>query len=480
MLRGKKYYTGLIVLLLCCQFLAAQPVISEQSVMDTVSSPSSGTLVIVGEIVLSGNKKTKPSIILREIPFKTGEQYPLHVLVKKMDEAHRQLMNTALFNLAIVAAKNITENRIDILVEVKERWYLFPVPVFRPVDRNLNQWLVEHNASLERVNYGAKLYYNNATGQNDRFRLGFLNGYTKQFSMSYDRLYIDKKLKWGMKLAVATGKNREVNYNTINDKQVFLKDENNFVRSFTTASAELTYRKAIRTRHSFGIGYTNEQVMDTIAKLNPEYFKSGRRGISFPGIYYNMTYFDLDFIPYPTRGYAAQFSIGKSGFNNIINVWQLHVKGLGIWPISAKSFFSLNVYGGIKLPFKQPYFNQRFLGYGDAFMQGFEYYVVDGVAGGYLKTTFTRELLNFSIPTPVLKKGKESHRIPLRIFGKAYGNTGYVHNPQPGDNSLSNKMLYAGGFGIDILAFYNVTFKLEYTFNSIGQNGLFLHQKSNF
>ncbi len=479
MLRKKKYCTCFIAMMICCQFLPAQQTIPLK-ITDTTAITYSGTKVIIGDIVLSGNKKTKEFIILREIPFRAGEEYMLDDLVKKFETARRQLMNTALFSSVIVASKNIQGTKIDVLVEVRERWYLFPVPVFRPVDRNLNQWLVEQKASLERVNYGAKLYYNNATGRNDKFRLGLLNGYTKQLSFSYDRLYIDKKLKWGMKFAFATGKNREVNYSTINDKQVFLKDEYKYIRSFTNTNVELTYRRAIKTRHSLGIGYTNEQVSDTIVKLNPSYFQPGRKSINFPSIYYTLIYFDLDFIPYPTKGYAAEVSIGKSGFNNTFSEWRLHAKGLANWPISPRSFFSLNVYGGIKLPFKQPYFNQRFLGYGDAFMQGFEYYVVDGVAGGYLKASFTRKLLNFNIKTPAIKKGKESPRIPVRIFGKVYGNTGYVHNPQPGDNSLSNKMLYAGGLGIDILAFYNVTFKLEWTFNSLGQNGLFLHRKTIF
>lgn len=78
-------------------------------------------------------------------------------------------------------------------------------------------------ASLKRVEYGAKLYYYNATGRNDKLKFLFINGYTKQLSFSYDRLYIDKKLKWGMKTGFAAGKNREINYNTINDKQVFIK-----------------------------------------------------------------------------------------------------------------------------------------------------------------------------------------------------------------------------------------------------------------
>ncbi len=493
MLRKNIYHFPLFVITLSCQVLAAQqPVLPvEQAASraiitvvnapaDTIIAPASDAMVIVGDILLLGNKKTREFIVLREIPFKTGEEYSLEGLVKKFEVARRQLMNTALFTSVTVTAKNITGTRIDIIVEMKERWYLFPLPYFKPVDRNLNQWLVEQKASLSRVNYGAKIYYNNATGRNDKFRLTLGNGYTKQLSVSYDRLYIDKQLKWGMKVAFAAGKNRELNYNTINDKQVFLKDKNNYIRTFTNASVELTYRRAIKTRHSFGVGYINEQIKDTIVTLNPSFFKSGRNRISFPGINYTLTYFDLDYIPYPTKGYAAQLSVGKSGFNNIINIWQLHVKGLAIWPVSSKSFFSVNTYGGIKLPFKQPYFNQRFLGYGDVFMQGFEYYVIDGVAGGYLKTTYTRELLNCKVKVPSRKKGKEGERIPVRIFGKVFGNTGYVHNPQPGDNSLSNTLLYSGGVGIDIFTFYDITFKLEWAFNSLGQNGLFLHRKTIF
>jgi hypothetical protein len=73
-------------------------------------------------------------------------------------------MNTSLFHEAIVALKSFEGYNIDVLVDVKERWYIFPVPYFKPVDRNLNQWIVEQNASLDRVNYGIKLMYNNVTG----------------------------------------------------------------------------------------------------------------------------------------------------------------------------------------------------------------------------------------------------------------------------------------------------------------------------
>jgi hypothetical protein len=364
-------------------------------------------------------------------------------------------------------------------VQVKERLYIFPLPYFRPVDRNLNQWIMESKASLSRVNYGAKLAYNNITGRNDKLRLLFISGFTKQFSFSYDRLYIDKAMKWGASGGFAIGKNREVNYNTINDKQVFVKDDDNYIRNFVNATAEITYRRAIKTRHRFGISYTREEVEDTIVRLNPTYFKSGRNSIQFPELYYNMTYYDLDYIPYPTVGYAAQVMINKKGFNDVINLWQLSVKGLGSWRVAPRMFLSLRGYGTVKLPFRQPYITQGLLGYSDVFMQGYEYYVVDGAAGGYLKTTLIREIFNCNINPPP-RKGRELPGIPVRIFAKIYGNAGYVHSPHPGENSLSNKMLYSGGFGIDILTFYDFTIKLEWTFNQLGQNGLFLHRRSIF
>ncbi len=189
-----------------------------------------------------------------------------------------------------------------------------------------------------------------------------------------------------------------------------------------------------------------------------------------------MTYYDLDYIPYPTKGYAAEVTVAKEGFNKYFNLWQLTAKGSGHWPTGKKSFFSLNAYGTIKLPFTQPYFNQRLLGYSDVFMQGYEYYVIDGVAGGYLKASLTRKLFNFNIKIPGTKK-IAPQRIPFNIYGRVYGNTGYVYNPNPGDNYLSNKMLYSGGLVLISLPFMILPSRLEWSFNQLGQNGIFLQKR---
>ena len=463
---------------------------AQQIQNDQISPSGNGNLEIkvdnpptepffVRSIFIAGNKKTNASIILREIPFKQGDYFPLQQLVSKFEDARRQLMNTSLFHEVTVALKDFDGHNVDILVDVTERWYIFPVPYFKVVDRNLNEWLVQHKASLGRVNYGIKLMYNNVTGFNDKLNIWLMNGYTRQVSLSYDRLYFDKKMKWGAKFGFSLGKNREVNYNTINNKEVFLKDTNNFIRSFFKTNFELTYRRAIKTRHRFGIAYTEERVEDTIVKLNPSYFTSGRNQIRYPELYYNMSFHNVDYIPYPLKGFEAEINFSKKGFSHIMNVWELNLTTGNYWQILPKTYLSINTAANLKLPFKQPFFNTHLMGYNELFMQGYEYYVIDGVVGGCLKTTISKELFNFHVPLPKTKH-TTINSIPFRIYGKIYGNTGYAYNPQPGQNSLNNRMLYSGGLGIDIVTIYDVNIRLEWSFNQIGQNGIYLHRKNNF
>src|SRR5436190_8725064 len=483
-MQSLKIYLVIITLSAIISKAGAQPLLDKLSAypstdnLDTKENNQTAPFVI-RNIFITGNKKTKASIILREIPFKPGDRFQLQELVSKFEDAHKQLMNTALFHEVTVALKSFEGYNVDILVDVKERWYIFPLPYFKMVDRNLNQWLVQHKASLDRVNYGVKLIYNNVTGYNDKLNIWLMSGYTQQVSMNYDRLYIDRKMKWGARVGVALGKNREVNYNTINNKEVFLKDTNNFIRSFFKTYLELTYRRAIKTRHRFGIGYTEERVEDTIVALNPKYFTLGRSHIRFPEIYYTMNYHNVDYIPYPLKGFETQVSLSKKGLNHIVNVWQLDLSTGNYWQLFPKTYLSINTVSTLKLPFKQPFFNSRLMGYGEMFMQGYEYYVIDGVAGTCVKTTLSKKFFDFGVPLRVTKK-QTIDRIPFRIFGRIYSNAGYVYNPTPGFNNLNNKMLFSGGVGLDIVTIYDVSIKLDWSFNQLGQNGIYLHRTNNF
>lgn len=450
------------------------------STEDISYSPINTThLFTVKEITIEGNKQSKSSTILRELSFFEGYSYTLPVLVRKFAQAKKQLMNTTLFHEVIVSLKNLEGYDAHIKIELKERWYIFPFPFIRTVDRSIGEWIKEQNMDWNRVNYGIRIKHYNATGRNDKLSLYFMNGYTRQFSLEYKGLQLDKKQQWTSSFGLALGKNKQLDYITTDNKRQFFKSEQTFVHSFFNSYLEFSYRRAIKTKHTFGASFNSLSIPDTILKINPSFSTNQQSSIRYPEFYYTLTHYNVDYIPYPTKGYSAEISLRKRGMNSQMNLLQLTTKASGTWQLSKKYFFNLRVMGGLKLPFKQPYINQQFLGFNDSYLQGYEYYVINGVAGGYAKTTFSREIVNthFHIPSGKIKK---LNNIPFRLYAKVYGNAGYVYNPEPGSNQLCNRMLYSAGVGFDVVTFYDFIVRFEWSFNQLGQNDLYLHRKNYF
>jgi outer membrane protein assembly factor BamA len=428
----------------------------------------------ITDIVIEGNKKTKDKILLRELPFAVDQDYPLHVLIGKFNEARQQLLNTTLFESVNVALKTTEGDAATVLVTVKERWYFFPEPVVDVVDESLQEW--SKKMDFNRINYGIKLKHKNISGLNDKLYLNLINGYTKGASLRYEGLPLDYNLKWSAGFSFSTGKNRDISYNTIQNKQVAFNGGNNFVYSYTHTSASISYRPAIKTRHTLGLSYHTEKFMDTITSLNKNFMNNNSR-VSYPELFYQFQYRDLNFIPYPTKGYAADILFQKKGLNDPLNVWQLTARTAAFKEFNSKYFMHLSVTGVIKLPFDQPWSQKQFVGHNSMYLQGYEDYVIDGVAGGFAKASFNRSLINKNVHIPS-KRFACINDIPVKVYGKIFGNSGYVYNKLPGNNTLNNRLLYSGGFGIDIVLFYDVTFRFEYSINHLGQNGLYLHDKN--
>lgn len=449
---------------------------TEKSLSELVASKS--MFQLVGEIQVNGNKKTKEYIILRELPFKKGDRITAAETEKKLILAREQVMNTLLFvdvNVYIAAKRG---NIVIINVDVKERWYFFPLPYFRLVDRNFNQWWVEQKRSFDRVNYGLKFIQNNVSGRNDNLDIWFINGYTQQFTARYDRPFFDKKLKQGFNIGFIRATQKELNYATGDNKQLFSRQDY-IVRKFTRADFTYSYRPDVRNRHYFRIAYNDEQLADTILKLNPDYFPGGASRFRFIDFNYQYKYYNVDYIPYPSKGFQLEANLYKRGINKNSHLWLASARAVFAKPISANSFLHLEGMAILKLPFNNVYFNQRLIGYGFNQMRGLEYNVIDGVAGGILKTSVHKKVFGFILRNPFPSKTHD--KIPIRFFLKAYGDLGYGYNTRPvASNTLNNQLLRTWGLGLDIVSIYDFVFKIEYSFNQLGRNGLYLQSRNDF
>jgi hypothetical protein len=254
---------------------------------------------------------------------------------------------------------------------------------------------------------------------------------------------------------------------------------NDFAKKFFRANVGASYRPAYYTTHFFGVTYNTLSIHDSVLKLNPNFFRIPKNTVRYPDFYYRLLHRNFDYNTYPTKGHAAELTLLRQGIGKNVNVTQLTAKGIKYWQIGKKMFYSIGALGAVSVPFKQPYFSSQLLGYGDFYLNGYEYYVIDGVAGGVVNTSLSRQLTNFKIHIPGTKKITPRF-IPLKIYGKILGNAGYGYQKNPDGNSLNNKPVFGGGFGFDIVTMYDFCLKIEWSFNQLGQNGIYLQKKSTF
>lgn len=471
-----------LLCLLCLAKLpcASQPVIGVAYQDDAAlmnPEDTSSTSIAIRYVLITGNKRTRQYIVEREIAVKEGECYTPGHLARKLRLTREQLMNTSLFVKVNVDTIDLGGNEIDIRVDVKERWYIFPGPVFRIVDRNLNVWFTDQKASIDRANIGFKVSHDNMSGRNDKFNLFLIGGYTQQLSFNYRLPYFDKKLRQGFSTAFSFSRNREVQTSTDSNKQVFTSLPE-FALQNLRAEIGYSYRRGSDLRMGSSLSYSDLRIDTAIARANPQWLGNGRSQARFVDWSVYLHYYKADYNPYPLRGWYLRLN-AINRFSSSIPRFQIYGDAQGSWEVLHKTWLNFQGAFAINVSRSMPYYNSRMLGYGSLYMQGLEYYVADGNYGGMVRSTVRREIWSPQIPTP-FRKSKTYNKLPFRVFLKSYVNAGYVHSDNPGNSFLNNKLLRTAGFGIDILTIYDVVLKLEYSYNQLGQKGLFMHSVSDF
>lgn len=435
--------------------------------------------LVINKIIVTGNKKTKTPIILRELGLNSGDTLYADDLTAYLEEKRQQLLNTSLFLSVHIYATNATTHQTDLYVEVFERQYFLVIPMLSLADRNFNVWWVEEHRRLDRLNYGIQLYENNLTGKNDRLQLLLQHGYTRQYTLQYQLPYFNKSLTQGIGLIVSYSHNREVNFESDLDKQVFFKQDY-FLKQQFTFGANYTYKKAIRLIHKVSLTYNVYKVQDTVLKLNPHFFPDGDPTQKYFQLSYNFDYTGADVWAYPLRGFNINASLVRKGFGLLskVNETSVSVDAAKYWAIFPKTYGAMEFLGEMHFPENQPYFLSQEMGYYNNYLRGMEYYVLESDRFSILRNTLKQKVLALRIHSRLLPKAFST--IPLQVYLKVYGDLGYSYKINPGTSFLDDELLYTYGAGADIVSFYDAVLRVEYSINRLGQKGLFLHFKSTF
>jgi outer membrane protein assembly factor BamA len=378
-------------------------------------------------------------------------------------------------------------DQVDILIDVNERWYTFPSPIFELSDRNFNEWWQNYNHDLKRINYGLRLYQFNMRGRNETLRLTAQFGFTRQFDLSYRIPYIDKKQKHGLIIDFDFSETKNLAYQTVNHKLAFLPMEgmpaDDILKSTRGGGLTYTFRKSFYTNHAVKIEFRNTNISDSVYFKNPEYFGEGNTRQQYGRLSYQFTSDHRDYIGYPITGHFFSAGMSKLGLSSSddVNKLEVNLTYAKFIPLKHHFYLSNNTVGYWSTPEDLPYANFGALGYRKQLVRGYEIYVIEGPYYLLNKTTLKKRIFSRTYSLDYLPIRQFRH-IPLSIFLKTYADFGYVHNyPNYTISSiLTDKVISGVGFGVDIVASYDAVFRMEYSFNAEGEQGFFFHVRKEF
>lgn len=471
----------------CCIFftillstLSAQ--INTDTSFTTPVIKDSLTTVIISSIKVTGNKHTKDYIILREVPFKMGDTLKMYELPAIFKQAKNQVYNINLFTEVKFDSIPLPDSTLQVNISVKERWYIFPTPQFQLVDRSYKEWVKTYNADFKRVIYGLKFVHYNFSGRRDQLRVYLLNGYARNISASYSTPYSNSKLTEGFGVSAGFTQNREVGYALTDSNKLLNYRKEGFVRNNFNASVNYSKRKGFFKSTGIGIGFNYINIDDSIltTKYNPSYFNDKRNKQIIFDVGIGVSYSNTDNNNFPLKGLIYNYGISKRGlgFSGGINSLTLSGSFAKFYTHKHNWFSVIQTSALLKLPFEQSFINRRAVGFGPLSLRGLEVYIIDGVAAAVTKYTLSKKIVSFKIPIPF--KIKSLSNIPVSIFAKTFADVGYSYLPNKYYSIFNNKLLYTGGFGLDLLTLYDLVIKVEYSFNQLGEKGLFLRGKGGY
>ncbi|PLX12250.1 MAG: hypothetical protein C0597_13710 [Marinilabiliales bacterium] len=431
------------------------------------------TTCIINKIIISGNTLTKEDVVKRELEFELGEEISLYELPELIERSRENLLNTSLFNFVTITY-TCDSNNLAMIIDMQERWYVWPYPVLEHADRNFSSFL--KNQEWSRINYGLYLLINNFRGRKEILKLKTIFGFNNELNLFYYKPYVDKNQKIGIGLDLRYIRNHEVPFNVFNDELEYLKLTNKYAREKIQISNFYTYRPQLYTNHLFNLKYSNVSINDSVLILNDNYFFEQNSNIEFITLGYIFDYDKRNSKIYPLEGIRINLLIQKEGlgvFSSYGNFKFRTILDENI-RLAQKFFLTTSITGQLYIKNKNSFYFSEAIGY-DNYLRGMEYYVSNGNSFYISKANFKYEIIpqtNFNINIIPTAKFSKVH---FALYTNIFFDTGYVDSNYSMNNAITNEFLYSGGIGLDLVTYYDKVLRIEYSLNKFGEQGIFVH-----
>ncbi len=426
----------------------------------------------VREVLILGNKKTKSDIILREMSLLKGRSFPDSALDLLIEEDKMRVYNTNLFDEVEIQSLNAGNKEVVIMVEVNERWYIYPGIIFQLADRNFNDWWVNQNHDLSRVNLGVRYQQYNFRGRRELLNLIFQMGFERNFLISWRIPYIEKTQRHGLAVTASYSESRNAGFRTEDHVRQFVNADR-ILRRGNRLAATYRYRNSYYNIHRVQVSFDHKSVDDTVAILNNNYFNNGARLQRNFDISYQFTRDLRNNVNYPTSGYLINLRAEKTGIGiyNEVDLFDISLSYSRYWDLGKNFSIAAGLTGFVSWPQDQPY--ERYFGLGNdqVLVRGYEQDLIEGHSYLLYKSTLRKRLFRHVQDISPVMPLKQFQKVPISIYAKIFFDAGYVENyPQYEiNNRLSNSFLHGLGAGFDLVHIYDSVMRFEWSLNAENQ-----------
>jgi outer membrane protein assembly factor BamA len=434
--------------------------------------------VVLQSYSVSGNTKTKFRIIAREINFKPQDTIYRAALPALITEYKNRLYNLQLFNNIDCKIDTLPNQHIHLQFTVIENIYFGFSPNANLADRNFNVWLRDFNMNLGRVNYISNFIFRNINGVNKTLQGSLQLGFNNAASIIYTIPNLGKQQNSKLLFSADYLNTRQFHYDIKNDKQLFLKNDNNFI--FNKIHAEMVYTKRLHFYKNFTakLHWNWITISNDLFVKNKKLLPSEVQQINYWQSSLQYDYNNTDNIYFPMAGWQTTLSYNyKFGFApHLFNQQYLYHSLFRYQPLPNGFHLLIVMRNKIMIQNTDGFYFQRALGFANDYVRGYEYFVINGGHFSISRLEVKKRILQHQLNK---KKRFWAPTIPIEIYPKIYSDAGVVSSIDDGyQTSLRNKMLYSVGIGWAIKCGNYAAIRLEYSINHLQQKGLFLHLTS--
>lgn len=428
----------------------------------------------VNSIIITGNKTTKDDIITREMSLKKGSKFTL----EKYSEDLLNIYNLALFTKVDIIPVPMGEKEIALNVDVKERWYILPLP----------------NAGIEegewkKIWLSLNLRWDNFRGRNERVNAGFRVFYNPSVNLGYYVPWIGEKLHLFMGINGAWQRQRNRSLSAVG------RESGSNTIAYNDSNYEnIQYKAELVLGRYFGKNFS----VFTEFKFNHlrvTKFAQGRT-VSDDGVDRYITlgagigWDSRDINEYATKGLLLNTKFERYGFlDEEVNFGRYSLENQSFIPVHfSKNYYitlASRLYTSLAVGAVIPVYNHEYLGYSEDYVRGWKgkAYEGDNVFTVYnevripiIKPRYIRgKDMMIVKDIPIVKNLDIRHGLYFTLIYDI-GTVWYK------DEKISSKRFYNGaGIGLNVIAPFGYVLRADWVFRlgkpTVGQVGFSLSAK---